>query len=54
MTTPNALNGHPYVLYYKEYTSFKVNHNTLSGENLKMTLVFGFEENMCGLTFVRT
>jgi hypothetical protein len=26
MTTPYALNGHPYVLYYKEYTSFKVNH----------------------------
>jgi hypothetical protein len=54
MTAPYALNGHPYVLYYKEYTSFKVNHNTLSGGNLEMTLVFGFEENMCGLTFVRT
>jgi hypothetical protein len=46
MIAPYALNGHPYVLYYKEYTSFKVDHNTLSGGNLAMSLVFGFEKNM--------
>jgi hypothetical protein len=44
MTTPYALSGHPYVLYYKEYTSLKVNHNTLSGGNLETILVLGFEE----------
>jgi hypothetical protein len=44
MTAPYALNGHPYVLYYKEYTSLKVNLNTLSGENLETIPVLGFEE----------
>jgi hypothetical protein len=28
----------------KEYMSFKVNHNTLSGANLAMALVFDFEK----------